>query len=186
MFFLAALQRRPLQVAADCALAWAICTLRSARTHHPPTVPVSLQPLLCGSCSCCPCLALALWHVKTRHVRTPGAQRCPNVAPSDYSAQRFNRCLAVLWHLPAQYHSNRFAFVHWLPTYPGQLAPTTLPRVALLLPLSCPGFLARKDVSCLCSGGAKASHCFPIKLVSSMLQWPPTHLGQLEPTTLPQ
>ena len=32
----------PLQVAADCALALAICTLRSARTHHPPTVPVSL------------------------------------------------------------------------------------------------------------------------------------------------
>ena len=33
----------PLQVAADCALALAICTLGSARTHHPPTVPVSLE-----------------------------------------------------------------------------------------------------------------------------------------------
>ena len=32
----------PLQVAADCALALAICSLGSARTHHPPTVPVSL------------------------------------------------------------------------------------------------------------------------------------------------
>ena len=32
----------PLQVAVDCALALAICTLWSARTHHPPTVPVSL------------------------------------------------------------------------------------------------------------------------------------------------
>ena len=32
----------PLQVAADCALALAICTFGSARTHHPPTVPVSL------------------------------------------------------------------------------------------------------------------------------------------------
>ena len=30
----------PLQVALDCALA--ICTSGSARTHHPPTVPVSL------------------------------------------------------------------------------------------------------------------------------------------------
>ena len=32
----------PLQVAADCALVLAICTFASARTHHPPTVPVSL------------------------------------------------------------------------------------------------------------------------------------------------
>ena len=32
----------PLQVAFDCALALAICTSGSARTHHPPTVPVSL------------------------------------------------------------------------------------------------------------------------------------------------
>ena len=64
--------------------------------------------------------------------------------------------------------------MRWPPTYPGQLAPTTLPRVALLLPLLCPGFLARKDVSCPCSGGAKAFHCFTIKLVSSMLQWLPT------------
>ena len=32
----------PLQVVADCALALAICTFGSARTHHPPTVPVSL------------------------------------------------------------------------------------------------------------------------------------------------
>ena len=31
-----------LQVAADCVFALAICTLRSPRTHHPPTVPVSL------------------------------------------------------------------------------------------------------------------------------------------------
>ena len=29
-------------VAFDCALALAICTPGSARTHHPPTVPVSL------------------------------------------------------------------------------------------------------------------------------------------------
>ena len=48
------------------------------------------------------------------------------------------------------------------PTYPGQLAPTTLPRAALLLPPSCSGFLARYDVSCPCSGGAKASRCFTI------------------------
>ena len=32
----------PHQVVADCALALALWTLRSARTHHPPTVPVSL------------------------------------------------------------------------------------------------------------------------------------------------
>ena len=32
----------PLQVAADCALALAIFTFGLARTHHPPTVPVSL------------------------------------------------------------------------------------------------------------------------------------------------
>ena len=32
----------PLQVAAHCALALAICTSRSPRTHHPPTMPVSL------------------------------------------------------------------------------------------------------------------------------------------------
>ena len=32
----------PLEVAADCALALAICTSRSARTHHPPRVLVSL------------------------------------------------------------------------------------------------------------------------------------------------
>ena len=73
--------------------------------------------------------------------------------------------------------------MRWPPTYPGQLAPTTLPRAALSLPLSCSGFLARNDVSCPCSGGAKESRCFTIKLFSSML---PTHPGQLEPTTLPQ
>ena len=32
----------PHQVVADCALALVLWTLRSARTHHPPTVPVSL------------------------------------------------------------------------------------------------------------------------------------------------
>ena len=32
----------PLRVAADCALALAISTFGSARSHHPPTVPVSL------------------------------------------------------------------------------------------------------------------------------------------------
>ena len=32
----------PFQMAADCALALAIYTFGSARTHHPPTVPVSL------------------------------------------------------------------------------------------------------------------------------------------------
>ena len=32
----------PHQVVDDCALALVIRTLRSARTHHPPTVPVSL------------------------------------------------------------------------------------------------------------------------------------------------
>ena len=32
----------PHQVVADCTLALVICTLRSARTHHPPLVPVSL------------------------------------------------------------------------------------------------------------------------------------------------
>ena len=32
----------PPQVAFDCALALVICTSGSARTHHPPTVPVSL------------------------------------------------------------------------------------------------------------------------------------------------
>ena len=68
----------------------------------------------------------------------------------------------------------------------GQLAPTTLPRVALLLPLSCLGFLARKDVSCPCSGGAMAPRCFTLKHFSSMLQSLPTHPSQLEPTTLPQ
>ena len=75
--------------------------------------------------------------------------------------------------------------MRWPPTYPGQLAPTNLPRAALLLPLLCSGFLARNDVSCPCSGGAKASRCFTIRLFSSMLQWLPTHPGQLKPTTLP-
>ena len=32
----------PHQVVADCALALVLWTRRSARTHHPPTVPVSL------------------------------------------------------------------------------------------------------------------------------------------------
>ena len=32
----------PHQVVSDCALALVLWTLRSARTHHPPTVPVSL------------------------------------------------------------------------------------------------------------------------------------------------
>ena len=32
----------PLKVAADCALALAICTFGSAGTHHPPIVPVRL------------------------------------------------------------------------------------------------------------------------------------------------
>ena len=32
----------PHQVVADCSLALVLWTLRSARTHHPPTVPVSL------------------------------------------------------------------------------------------------------------------------------------------------
>ena len=32
----------PHQVVADCTLASVLWTLRSARTHHPPTVPVSL------------------------------------------------------------------------------------------------------------------------------------------------
>ena len=32
----------PHQVVADCALALALWALRSARTHYPPTVPVSL------------------------------------------------------------------------------------------------------------------------------------------------
>ena len=32
----------PHQVVADCALTLVLWTLRSARTHHPPTVPVSL------------------------------------------------------------------------------------------------------------------------------------------------
>ena len=32
----------PLYVAFDCALALAFCTFGSARTHHPPTVLVSL------------------------------------------------------------------------------------------------------------------------------------------------
>ena len=32
----------PLRVAFDCTLALAICTSWSARTYHPPTVPVSL------------------------------------------------------------------------------------------------------------------------------------------------
>ena len=41
-------------------------------------------------------------------------------------------------------------------------------------------------VSCPWSGGAKASRCFITKLLSSRLQWLPTHLGQLEPTILPQ
>ena len=76
--------------------------------------------------------------------------------------------------------------MRWPPTYPGQLAPTTLPRAALLLPLPCSGFLTRNDVSCPCSGGAKASRCFTIKLFSSLLQWLPTHPDQLEPSTLPQ
>ena len=76
--------------------------------------------------------------------------------------------------------------MRWPPTYPGQLAPTTLPWAVLLLPLSCSGFLARNDVSCPCSRGAKASRCFTIKLFSSMLQWLPTHPGKVEPTTLPR
>ena len=41
----------PHQVA-DYTLASVLWTLRSARTHHPPTVPVSLQPLPCRSCPC--------------------------------------------------------------------------------------------------------------------------------------
>ena len=41
----------PLQVAFDGALALAISTSRSTRTHNPPTVPVSLSPSLCGSLS---------------------------------------------------------------------------------------------------------------------------------------
>ena len=32
----------PHQVVADCTLALVLWTLRSAHTHHPPTVPVSL------------------------------------------------------------------------------------------------------------------------------------------------
>ena len=43
--------------------------------------------------------------MKTCHIRTPGAQRRLNVLPTDFSASHFNRCLAVLWRLPAQYHS---------------------------------------------------------------------------------
>ena len=72
------------------------------------------------------------------------------------------------------------------PHIQGQLAPITLPRVALLLPLSYSSFLARKDVLCPCSGGAKAPRCFTLKHLSSMLQRLPTHPSQLEPTTLPQ
>ena len=34
--------------------------------------------------------------------------------------------------------------VRWPPTYPSQLAPTTLPWAALSLPLSCSGFLTRR------------------------------------------
>ena len=76
--------------------------------------------------------------------------------------------------------------VRWPPIYPSQLAPTTLPWASLSLPLPCSGFLTRNDVSRPCSGGAKASRCFTIKLLSSMLPRLPTHPGQLEPTTLPR
>ena len=59
----------PLHVAFDCALA--ISTSGSACTHHPPTVPVTLQfslcgsfllssLLLCGPLSLCVCLTLSL------------------------------------------------------------------------------------------------------------------------------
>ena len=41
----------PIQVALDCALALAICTSGSARTHHPPSLPPSLLPSLCRSLS---------------------------------------------------------------------------------------------------------------------------------------
>ena len=76
--------------------------------------------------------------------------------------------------------------VHWPPTYPSPLAPTTLPWAALSLPLSYSGFLTPNDVTRPCSRGAKASRCCTIKFFSSMLQRLPTHPGQLESTTLPQ
>ena len=88
--------------------------------------------LVSNPCSAGLLRPLALWHVKTCHVRTLGAQRRPDVLPSNYSVQCFNRCHDVLQRRPVQYHSKWFAFVRWLPTYPGQLAPTTLPQCRLV------------------------------------------------------
>ena len=49
-----------------------------------------------------------------------------------HSVQCFNKCLAALQRWPVQYHSRWFAFARGLPTYPGQLAPTTLPQCRLV------------------------------------------------------
>ena len=44
--------------------------------------------------------------------------------------------------------------VRWPPTFPGQLAPTTLQWAEFSLPLSCSGFLTRNDVPCPCHARA--------------------------------
>ena len=126
--------------------------------------------------------------MKACHIRTPEAQRRlwwrkgvstfhQLIFPLDASTGASLYCGAYLF--------STTRCVRWPPTYPSQLAPTTLPWAALSLPLSCSGFLTRNDVSCVL-WGAKASRCFTSKLFSFLLHWLPTHPGQLEPTTLPQ
>ena len=75
-----------------------------------------------------------------------------NVAPKVLVAGHFNRSLLYC----GAYLFSTTPCVHWPPTYPRLLAPTTLTRAALSLPLSCSGFPTRNDVSHPCSRGAKA------------------------------
>ena len=95
VFCLAALQRRPVLYHSR----WLLVVLWPWPSVHlgqlaPTTLPQCR--LVSNPCSAGLLRPLALWHVKTCHVRTQGAQRRPDVSPSNYSVQCFNRCLAAL------------------------------------------------------------------------------------------
>ena len=95
------------------------------------------------------------------------AQRCLNVAPKVLVARHFNRSLLYC----GAYLFRTTPCVHWPPTFPCLLAPNTLTWAAVSLPLSCPGFPTRNDVSRPCSGGAMAPRCFTIELLFAAMAY---------------
>ena len=160
----------PHHLVADCALALVLWTLRSARTHHRPTGPVSLYPLPCRPC---PCHALALWHVRTYRTRTSGAQwRLWWRKGVSIFQQKLRLSDTSTYHccnVCGAYLFSTTACLHKPATFSCPLATKALTWAAFSRPLSCFGFSTRNDVSRLCSRGAMVPCYFTIKLPCAAL-----------------